>query len=107
MNRMTGDKVSYTEMADRSLRVAAKLRSCGVREGDHVMLFSPNHENYISSVVGLMSIGAVPCLANPTYTGTPSYWILSHLAHATVQCYITEYFFFTHCLCATCDLGHD
>eukprot|EP00116_Pleurobrachia_bachei_P003080 sb/3463342/ len=68
MNRMTGDKVSFPEMADRSLRVAAKLRSCGVREGDHVMLFSPNHENYVSSVVGLMSIGAVPCLANPSYT---------------------------------------
>ena len=70
MNRMTGGKLTYPEVADQTLRVGNKLRSCGVREGDHVMLFSPNHENYVAAVVGIMSIGAIPCLANPSYTGT-------------------------------------
>ena len=34
------------------------------------MLYSPNHENYTATLLGLMSIGAIPCLANPAYTGT-------------------------------------
>jgi len=67
-NLMTGGSLSFKQVADDSLRAAAKIKSCGVKPGDHVMLYSPNHENYLSALLGIMSVGAVPCLANPAYT---------------------------------------
>ena len=66
---MTGKVLSFSQIADDALKAAAKIKACGVNPGDHVMLSSPNHENYIATLIGLMSIGAIPCLANPAYTG--------------------------------------
>ena len=66
---MSGKISSYMEVADNSLKAAAKMKACGINPGDHVMLYGPNHINYISTFLGLMSIGAIPCLANPAYTG--------------------------------------
>ena len=66
---MTGKVLTYDEIAGNTLKTASKLKACGINAGDHVMLYSPNNENYIASLIGLMAIGAVPCLANPAYTG--------------------------------------
>ncbi|KAL5256200.1 hypothetical protein ACHWQZ_G011430 [Mnemiopsis leidyi] len=67
-NMMTGKVMTYDEIAGNSLKTASKLKACGINVGDHVMLYSPNNENYIASLLGIMAIGAIPCLANPAYT---------------------------------------
>ena len=70
---MTGVQQSFCELSDKALKVANRLKLQGIKYGDHVMVYSYNHETYIPIVVGIMSIGAIPCLANPAYTGENFY----------------------------------
>ena len=78
---MTGKVISFAEVADDTLKAAAKIRACGVNAGDHVMLYSPNNENYIATLLGIMSIGAIPCLANPAYTGRIYFRLISLISN--------------------------
>jgi len=66
---MTGKTLAMSDAADIALKTASRLKECGIEAGDHVMLYSPNDEYYLSVVIALMSLGAIPCLANPAYTG--------------------------------------
>ena len=68
VNVVNGRTRTYGQVLDHSLRCAWKLRASGVRAGDHVMLYSTNLEDWATSLIALISVGAVPCLANPGYT---------------------------------------
>ncbi len=50
---------SYRELDDRTARVASALRARGVRRGDRVAYFGPNHSTYFDVLFGACAIGAI------------------------------------------------
>ena len=65
---VTGRGLSYGELDRLIGRVAAGLGARGVREGDTVLLFSPNSPEWVVVALGAMALGARVTGANPSYT---------------------------------------
>jgi fatty-acyl-CoA synthase len=63
---VAGDRtLTYGDVQDVSTRVAAALRSSGVRAGDKVAILSANDPIAFSCVFGISRLGAVWCPINP------------------------------------------
>ncbi|MEV1292132.1 AMP-binding protein [Pseudonocardia sp. NPDC049635] len=61
---VAGDvELSYAELGDRVLRLAAGLESLGIGRGDRVVVQLPNVVEYVPLVFALFEIGAIPVLA--------------------------------------------
>lgn len=60
-----GESLSYAQVQDLAGRIAAALRSHGVRPGDKVGILSANDPTSFSCVFGLSAAGAVWCPINP------------------------------------------
>jgi long-chain acyl-CoA synthetase len=60
------ERVSYADLARRADGVAALLRAHGVVRGDRVALFLENRIEFVSGVLGALSIGAVFMPVNPS-----------------------------------------
>ncbi|GLZ42192.1 salicylate synthase [Actinokineospora sp. NBRC 105648] len=54
-----GERISYAELADRALRVAATLVERGVRPGDTVGVTLPKGPDQVVAVLGVLAAGAV------------------------------------------------
>ena len=54
-----GKHTTYAELADRSLRLAHGLISLGVRRGDRVGIFAPNHQAHLESLFACNLLGAI------------------------------------------------
>jgi fatty-acyl-CoA synthase len=67
-----GDQVSlsFTELEERSRRVAAGLLQRGVRRGDRVAVALPNHAEWLELFYGVTRIGAVLVTLNVRYRET-------------------------------------
>ncbi|XP_031483907.1 probable CoA ligase CCL5 [Nymphaea colorata] len=61
----TGDKITYSELQPIKDRIAKALHSLGVRQGDVVLIVSPNFLYYPLLMLAIMSLGAVVCPINP------------------------------------------
>jgi 2,3-dihydroxybenzoate-AMP ligase len=55
--------LSYVELGDRILRLAAGLRGLGVERGDRVVVHLPNIGEFIEFVYAFWEIGAIPIFA--------------------------------------------
>lgn len=55
--------ISYRELADHALRMAAGLDSLGIRRGDRVVVHLPNVPEYVPLVFALFELGAIPVFA--------------------------------------------
>lgn len=65
---IAGDtRLTYAELGDRVLRVAAGFRARGIGRGDRVVVQLPNVAAYIPVVFGLFELGAIPVLALPAH----------------------------------------
>jgi long-chain acyl-CoA synthetase len=51
--------LSWSETAERAIRVACALIEAGLREGDHVALMSPNRPEWLYCDFGIMTAGGV------------------------------------------------
>ncbi len=60
--------VTWSQMRDRALRVAARLAALGVRPHDRVILMSPNRVEWIFCDLGIQAAGAVTV---PIYPSSP------------------------------------
>lgn len=68
---VAGDEVlSYGELGDRVLRVAAGLAELGVGRGDRVVVHLPNVPAFLLSVYALWELGAVPVFAPAAHRRT-------------------------------------
>lgn len=65
-----GRQITYGHLLDETLRVAALLRALGVREGDRVLIYSPNTPEYLSVFYGCAHVGAVLAPVNDTFRMT-------------------------------------
>src|SRR4029077_12397839 len=50
---------TFTQVLDRSRRLAAALRAIGIQKGDRVATFSWNHQQHVEAYVGIPCLGAV------------------------------------------------
>ncbi|UIZ12713.1 (2,3-dihydroxybenzoyl)adenylate synthase [Streptomyces sp. R527F] len=58
-------RVTYTELLDEADRIASGLAELGVRRHDRVVLHLPNVIEFLSTLIGLFRIGAIPVMALP------------------------------------------
>lgn len=61
------DDLSYPELRDASLRVAAKLREAGVRPGDRVAIYAENRQGFVFAYLGALRAGAIVVPVNVLY----------------------------------------
>ncbi|HEY9773862.1 MAG TPA: long-chain-fatty-acid--CoA ligase [Planktothrix sp.] len=60
-----GKTYTYAELNLRAQAIAAEMLQCGVKHGDRVGLFFPNHPDYISAFFAATGIGATVIPINP------------------------------------------
>jgi acyl-CoA synthetase (AMP-forming)/AMP-acid ligase II len=65
---VTGRELRYGELDRLIGRAAAGLAARGLREGDTVLLFSPNSPEWVIVALGAMALGGRATGANPSYT---------------------------------------
>jgi long-chain acyl-CoA synthetase len=58
-------RISYRQMALRTISVAARLQKAGVRKGDRVLLSAANHPNWAIAYFGILRVGAVAVPLDP------------------------------------------
>ncbi len=58
--------LSWSETAERAIRVACALVDAGLREGDHVALMSPNRPEWLYCDFGIMAAGGVTVPVYPS-----------------------------------------
>jgi 2,3-dihydroxybenzoate---[aryl-carrier protein] ligase len=70
--------VTYAELADEADRIAAGLLGLGVGSRDRLVLHLPNVNEFLSTLLAVFSIGAIPVLALPGHRRDE----ITHLARA-------------------------
>jgi len=63
-----GERITYTELWDRSARVAGGLRAMGVQRGDRVAIRLGNSINWCSAFFGILMAGAVVVPVNTRFS---------------------------------------
>ncbi|MFZ5584856.1 MAG: long-chain-fatty-acid--CoA ligase [Thermodesulfobacteriota bacterium] len=74
-----GSLMTFRELRQASLRLAAALAAQGVVKGDRVALHLPNCPQYILAYYAVLHLGAIVVNVNPQYTPTE----LKHIIHTT------------------------
>lgn len=63
-----GGKISYSEMNERTDRLAAGLAALGVKKGDRVGIFMPNTPQFVMAYFGILKAGGIVVATNPLYS---------------------------------------
>ncbi|MFI7549149.1 (2,3-dihydroxybenzoyl)adenylate synthase [Micromonospora sediminimaris] len=71
-------RVTYAELADEADRIAAGLLDLGIGSRDRLVLHLPNVNEFLSVLLAVFSIGAIPVLALPGHRRDE----ITHLARA-------------------------
>src|SRR4051794_19625261 len=77
-------RLTYGELAERSLRLASGLRRLGVRRGDQVVLLSRNRAEMLESYLALARVGAAAVPVNHGLVGPELEYVLSECSVAAV-----------------------
>ncbi len=75
---ITGEQLSYGQLAERVNRVANALIDLGVRKGDNVTLMMSNCPEYIYTWFALAKIGAVEAVVNTAFKGETLEYFLNY-----------------------------
>ncbi len=67
---MTGERLSYVDLANRIDRTAAGLSERGFGKGDVVCIFSPNRIEWPIAYFAALKLGGIVTTANPLYTAS-------------------------------------
>jgi acyl-CoA synthetase (AMP-forming)/AMP-acid ligase II len=82
VDAVTGESLTYAELADQVGRTARGLVRAGIRPGDTVAIASPNRPRYAVGLHAVMAAGATAALINPMLT-RPEIARLHELANVT------------------------
>ena len=63
-----GETSSYQEVSNQTDRMAARLRSLGIRKGERVGICMPNCPEFVLAYFAILKAGAVVVAVNPLYT---------------------------------------
>lgn len=75
---ITGEEVTYAQLAERVNRVANALIGLGVKKGDHVSIMMSNCPEYIYTWFALGKIGAVEAVINTAFKGDMLSYFLNY-----------------------------
>lgn len=78
------ERVTYAELQERALRVAALLQARGVRRGDRVAIFLENSADTVASVYGALYAGAAFIVINPQTKEDKLHYVLADSGAAAV-----------------------
>ncbi len=67
-----GKSMTYSELQATINKVATALAQKGIKQGDCVMILSPNDLNYPATYHGILSIGAIATTCNPACASLPA-----------------------------------
>lgn len=81
-----GQQISYADLCESALRIAAELRDRGVKEGDVVTLLFPNAPAFVASYFACWHVGAI---ANPLNTRLPPSELAALISHAQSRLVVT------------------
>ncbi|MFI1993508.1 (2,3-dihydroxybenzoyl)adenylate synthase [Actinoplanes sp. NPDC020271] len=87
-DRIAVGGLSYRQLRDRSLRLAAGLHRRGVRRGDRVVVQLPNVTEYFEVIFALFRLGALPVFALPAHRSSE---IGYFCAHTSAVAFVTEH----------------
>ncbi|MFF5078180.1 (2,3-dihydroxybenzoyl)adenylate synthase [Actinoplanes sp. NPDC000266] len=74
-----GDReITYAELRDRALRLAAGLHGLGIGKGDRVVVQLPNEAEYFEVIFALFRLGALPVFALPAHRAAEIGYFCSH-----------------------------
>lgn len=73
-----GVTMSFSEVEDRVLHLAASLKKLGIQHGDRVAVMLPNCNQYPLSVFAVLALGATVVNVNPLYTTEEIKFILEN-----------------------------
>ena len=73
----SGKTYTYRQLIDRVERLAAGLQRYGVREGDVICIFSPNHIDFLPFFYASTLVNAVLQCINPLFTKGMQYFLIS------------------------------
>ena len=71
-------RVSYRELRERALRLAAGFHHVGVRPGDRVVVQLPNVAAHFDVIFALFRLGAIPVFALPAHRSAEIGYFCSH-----------------------------
>jgi len=63
-----GAKISYSEMEEKTSRLAAGLANLGVKKGDRVGIFMPNTPQFVIAFFAILKLGGIVVATNPLYS---------------------------------------
>jgi fatty-acyl-CoA synthase len=67
VSRHQGIRWTYRELGERVDELARALIALGIRKGDRVGIWSPNHAEWVLAQFATAKIGAIPVNVNPAY----------------------------------------
>jgi long-chain acyl-CoA synthetase len=73
---VSGDRVSYRQMWDRSARVAGGLRDAGISPGDRVAIRLPNGIDWVYAFLGGLLAGAIVVPVNTRFTDDEAAYVV-------------------------------
>lgn len=83
----SGEKVTYAELDDKSLRGAQFLRSVGVNAADHIALYMENNRQYLQIVWAAQRCGVI---VTPISSHSKTAEVLYILANSDAKLFITS-----------------
>lgn len=87
-DRIAVGSLTYRQLRERSLRLAAGLDHVGVRRGDRVVVQLPNIVEYFEVIFALFRLGALPVFALPAHRSAE---IGYFCAHTSAVAFITTH----------------
>ncbi|XVU29846.1 (2,3-dihydroxybenzoyl)adenylate synthase [Actinoplanes sp. CA-054009] len=74
-----GDReITYAQLRDRALRLAAGFHGLGIGKGDRVVVQLPNEAEYFDVIFALFRLGALPVFALPAHRAAEIGYFCSH-----------------------------
>lgn len=68
ISNSTGEKVTYAQIQEKSIKLALALQKLGIKKGDVISISSENRFEFTVTAIAVFSLGAITAPLNILYT---------------------------------------
>ena len=86
-----GQRFSYLQLQELSMRFAGALADLDVKKGDRVMIYIPNCIHWVIAFLAIQKIGAVIVPVSPIYTSHELEYMINDSGADTIICQDTNF----------------
>jgi long-chain acyl-CoA synthetase len=86
-----GQRFSFSQLQDLSMRFAGALVDLDVKKGDRVMIYIPNCIQWVIAFLAIQKIGAVIVPVSPIYTSHELEYMINDSGADTIMCQDTNF----------------